>query len=191
MKNKYFALRHGTSLANEEGIIISDPVVGIQFYGLTDDGKLEVYESVSSSELELGNPDIIICSSDFKRARESGGIGGEVLEVEYVILTPQLRERWFGDFECTSNSNYEKVWEIDEVNPNHKKYGVESVIEVRDRAKSLITDMEELHKGKIIILSSHGDTLQILQTDFSGVDPRFHRKLEHLETGELREYMKS
>ena len=37
---------------------------------------------------------------------------------------------------------------------------------------------------------AHGDVLQILQTDFSGVDVRQHRSLEHLQTATLRELVK-
>jgi len=37
-----------------------------------------------------------------------------------------------------------------------------------------------------IILVSHGDTLQILQTYFQGIDPHRHRTLPHLETCTFR-----
>ena len=45
LHNIYFVLRHGRSLANEEGIILSNSLDGISGYGLTDEGKSEVRNS--------------------------------------------------------------------------------------------------------------------------------------------------
>merc|ERR1719414_343626 len=39
----------------------------------------------------------------------------------------------------------------------------------------------------MVVLVSHGDALQLLQTAFQGVSPSEHRSLPHLHPGELRE----
>jgi broad specificity phosphatase PhoE len=41
----------------------------------------------------------------------------------------------------------------------------------------------------MVVLVSHGDVLQILQTAFEGLDPSKHRSIPHLPTAELRQLM--
>ena len=49
LSNHYFVLRHGKSLANEQGIILSDPASGTKGYGLSNVGKEQVKQSVLSA----------------------------------------------------------------------------------------------------------------------------------------------
>ena len=75
LKNHYFALRHGESMANVEGLIVSTPENGVPNYGLSDNGKNQVRQSVTSAKKsKLLNASTLIISSDFKRARESAEI---------------------------------------------------------------------------------------------------------------------
>ena len=41
--------------------------------------------------------------------------------------------------------------------------------------------------GRIILLVSHGDTLQITLTAYAGIAPERHRSLEHLSNCDVRE----
>ena len=188
LNNRYFALRHGESVSNTKKIINSNPETGRSHYGLTDNGMFQVYKSVSLSKIN-NNSDIIIYSSEFLRAIETGDIASEILDVDEgsIIILKDLNERYFGEFEGELNENYECVWNLDKNDPQHKKYEVESVCEVYERAKSLIDELEEQYSGKIIILASHGDILQILQTYFDGKNPKNHRDPPPLENAELRE----
>ena len=55
------------------------------------------------------------------------------------------------------------------------------------RAAGAVRRVEEsAREGHVVLLVSHGDCLQILQTAFAGVDVSAHRSLPHLETCELR-----
>jgi broad specificity phosphatase PhoE len=98
-----------------------------------------------------------------------------------------LRERYFGRWDKTSNRNYEKVWADDKVDPNHTNYGVESAAHVQERTTALILLLEGDYSGKKILLASHGDALQILQTGFLGISPSLHRDIPHLNVAEIRE----
>ena len=98
-----------------------------------------------------------------------------------------MRERWFGDWEKQHNSKYQKVWDEDVLDAEHKKFNVESAQTVQDRTISLIHDLETQHTGKKILLVSHGDALQIMQTGFLSKSPKVHRELPHLNTAEIRE----
>jgi broad specificity phosphatase PhoE len=55
-----------------------------------------------------------------------------------------------------------------------------------DRATALIRDLEREHSGQVILLVSHGDTLQIMQAGFARMDAGEHRRLAHLATAEVR-----
>ena len=91
LKNNYLGIRHGQSLANQEGIIISDPANGVGNYGLTKEGQNQVrlsvqghLESSRASTLKL-NTNTLIIHSDFKRAHETAKLVHE--PVSYTHLT--------------------------------------------------------------------------------------------------------
>ena len=65
--------------------------------------------------------EIIIYSSEFLRAKETAKIIADSLGIKKINYCEELRERYFGDFEKTDNSNYHKVWKEDNKDPDHKK----------------------------------------------------------------------
>ena len=58
------------------------------------------------------------------------------------------------------------------------------IVQVSERVKSLFSSIEAAHKGRNILLVSHGDTLSILWATAKGVPLTEHRK-HGLSTGEL------
>lgn len=184
IQNRYFALRHGESLANQQGIILSEPRVGCREFGLSDAGKAALLQNVVAYRCELG-ANLAIFSSDFRRARETAEILGESTQCE-VELSPLLRERYFGDWEATPNLNYQRVWEEDCKDEHHTRWNVESVSSVVERMLALIQRIEGQHSETTIVLVSHGDPLQMLQCVLEGKPPGLHRELPSLGPGELR-----
>ena len=184
LHNRYFALRHGESIANKRGMILSDPAVGCREYGLSVAAKAEFPGRAREYSRELGAVARIF-SSDFLRARETAEILGDALpcEVEYSEL---LRERFFGDWEATSNHNYARVWEEDRQDAHQTQWNVESVSSVVERMTAAIRHMESRYSHATLVLVSHGDPLQILETIFRGRSPSRHRDLPSLRLGELR-----
>ncbi len=189
LRNRYFAFRHGQSEANVVGIIVSDPVKGAgENFGLTGIGRIQVFNSVRQVQMDgLLDRQTIVYSSDFSRAKETAEIAKDILRAHGVFPEDRLRERYFGEFEGTSNSNYQKIWDCDEKDFRHQEFGVESAWKVYLRTTSLVLDLELTHCGKKFLLVSHGDTLQILQTFFVEQPVARHRSLAHLETAEIRE----
>ena len=190
LKNRYFIIRHGESNANVAEIILSHSECGMnKEFTLTKNGEKQVMNSAKKARLDgLLDDKIIIYSSPFSRCKKTAKITKEILGVKDKIhFDDRLRERYFGDFEKTHNSNYQKVWDIDISDPDHKKFNVESVLEVQDRTLSLIDDLEKKYDNKKFLLVSHGDTLQILQTGFLNKSPKEHRNLPHLKTAEIKE----
>ncbi|WP_372806282.1 histidine phosphatase family protein [Pontiella sp.] len=184
LKNRYYAFRHGESLANVEGIIVSDPAVGTVKYGLSENGRHQVRESISSAG-EFDS-DALIVSSDFKRTAETAEIIREVLGAAPVVFDTRLRERFFGAWEGASHENYSLAWKKDAYDPDRVFNGAESTNSVRERMWAVVEAMEEAHSGRQIILVSHGDPLMLLNTAFEGMDSRSHRSLPYFKTAGWR-----
>lgn len=187
MKNQYFFTRHGKSLANELGIILSDPREGTTDFGLTEEGREQARVSADMAQASgVLDATALIVSSDFTRARETAEIIAEVLGVPDIVLSEKLRERYFGNWEKQHNRHYQDVWDRDQYDSSHTEENVESVDAVRERTASLVKELEERHGGRNIVLVSHGDALQILQTVFENVPGSAHRSIKHLDTAEIR-----
>ena len=189
LKNNYFALRHGQSGANAKRIILSHPQDGRKRqYALTPTGKDQVRKSVRRA-MTAGWIDnrTIICSSPLSRCRMTAEIAREELSItDEIIIDDRLQERWFGNWEKTLHSNYQKVWDDDKKNPKHTIGNVESALAVQRRLAALIGDLERQYQDKNILLVSHGDPLQILQTWFQKKPPSDHRDMPHLSTAGIR-----
>ena len=194
LRNTYYVLRHGRSVANEDGLIVSHPDRGVQGYGLSDEGRRQVARSVTQA-LQGGVLDetTLIVTSDFARALQSAQIVADLLGAPDVIVTPRLRERFFGKWDMGPDSNYRHVWEHDaeeaadeganRQGPGHGE--AESTQEVLARTTLLVSELEMDYSGRKILLVSHGDPLQILQTAFEHTAPGNHRLLPPLQTGEI------
>lgn len=177
-------MRHGHSMANSAGIIVSDPSIGTIKYGLSPEGVKQVEAAADSFP---GNGETIICSSDFQRTRETSEILKRIWRTGEIIYTPNLRERFFGDFEGNNNKDYEKIWELDKSGEDLQPYSIESTGHVAERVKNFIMDLESRFEGKTIFLISHGDCLQILQAVKMNLSPKEHRSVPHLNVAEIRE----
>lgn len=186
LKNRYFVIRHGNSLANQQALVVSSPQTGIDNYGLTSLGQTQV---VNSLQLNTTLPDNFkIISSDFKRASETAKIVKQHCNSQNTVhYDVRLRERFFGDYDGGPNTAYEKIWALDEQNADQVVANVESANNVTRRASELIAELERTYNKKCFLLVSHGDTLQLLQTAFLKKSAQNHRSVKHLETAEIRE----
>src|SRR6056297_4110467 len=184
LKNRYLLMRHGKSRSNAESKIISLPSTGIHGYGLTDEGRSQVLRSIDSSG-DISNVDIIY-TSDFLRARQTAEIVAAAAARSYMITTPLLRERFFGDFEGTAHANYEKIWDLDCREEDTSCYNVEPLWQLRDRTFQLLTGCEKRYTGKNILFVSHGDTLQVLYATAIGYAVSRFREPEEFSNAEIR-----
>ena len=200
----FFALRHGQSEANVQGVISSEPSVAVVQHGLSATGREQAEEAASElvDRAVLKGCGLAIVTSDFKRALETAMAVHKAAELAGVPTWPaqgplteaRLRERFFGEFNGESDTNYQRVWDEDAVSAEHEAFGVESVASVVARTGELLGDLEAnaaLREGEqkwMVCLVAHGDILQILQcAHFAREDPRRHRELEHLQTATPRE----
>ena len=185
LSNAYYVMRHGQSLGNQQGIIVSHPANGCSGFGLSERGREQVRASLQQDELL--DAATLIVSSDFRRAHESAGIVHALLDCRSPLQSDErLRERCFGELELGPDSAYDEVWQQDEIDPEGAYRAVEGVNQVMSRVTELIVDLERRFVDTNLLLVSHGDALQILQTAFAGLDASTHRQLHHLETAEIR-----
>ncbi|MCB1325483.1 MAG: histidine phosphatase family protein [Spirochaetales bacterium] len=189
LKNRYWALRHGISIANERGLIVSSPEEGVPGFGLSPAGRAELGqalrpERIRASGLEIKNA--ICYSSDFRRAIETARIFCELNGLQEPLTDFRLRERYFGKFDGQSHELYEIVWQRDREHPDRPHRTVESTAAVADRLHAFIQECEQKHEKADVVAVSHGDPLQILQAVLTGLAPDRHRTLPPLANGELR-----
>jgi probable phosphoglycerate mutase len=216
LNNTYFALRHGQSMANVQGIIASDPSVACLDYGLSPVGQEQARKAGKDlvdrylKEQKSNVRGVAVVSSDLLRAKETAQHVADAIVTagvptnsttnnsdntaividlygDGVIFDTRLRERYFGDWDWKDDTHYDDVWNDDVTNPYHTHGDVESVWSVTDRATEFVRDWDSKLSGYWIVCVAHGDVLQILQTAFTrSMDPSQHRSLQHLETATLR-----
>lgn len=193
LEHTYYVMRHGRSDANDKEIIVSISANG---YGLTYDGREEAQKNIDNAIMDnarLFTEPVVIFSSPFKRTHETARIVQKSLHASEVLFHSALKERYFGNFEGQSVDNYQRVWEEDMRSIEQSRDNVESVAKVVDRMTGFIKNLErgryakDQGGAKTVFLISHGDPLQILQTVFEGKNPKNHRSLPQLKTGEIRE----
>ncbi|OMH32058.1 histidine phosphatase family protein [Motiliproteus sp. MSK22-1] len=181
--NSYYLMRHGQSEANVAGKIVSDPAIGCQHFGLTEQGRQQVVNAIKNYNAD---PISIIISSDFLRTRQTAQLAAEILSLPFPLLEVALRERFFGNWDGQSDKNYELIWQQDRQGAPQSVNGVEPTEQVLGRGLKLLHKLENSYCGETLLLVSHGDMLQILQTAFAGKKANQHRSLCHHQTAEIK-----
>lgn len=182
--NTYYIMRHGQSEANIGRYICSSPAVGLDSCGLTPEGVRQAREAAVKHL--AGKTRLVVCSSDFLRARQTAEAVAGSVRVEEITRTPLLRERFFGTYDGGDDTLYHEVWRADSGNPYNEEAGVESPAAVRRRALEAVRECECRYAERTILLVSHGDILQILFASFLGLPPDRHREIEPIANAEIR-----
>ena len=180
--NSYLLMRHGESEANVSGVIVSDPAIGCERFGLTEHGLQQISASVNRF---TGKPITQIVCSDFLRTMQTAQLVAEILHLPQPQQEIGLRERFFGNWEGMSADHYEKIWQRDEMGQEIDD-GVEQPQAVLQRGVDVISKLETQYQDQVILLISHGDMLQILRTLVTGILPHKHRSLTHHQTAEIK-----
>ena len=182
--NTFYLMRHGHSQANAEGIICSNLSKGRLAYGLTSMGREQVGATVE--DMWIGghwHQDCVIMASPFLRTIQTAEIVAEVLGLEEIEQDERMRERFFGALDGGPDSQYQQVWDLDQKNPKHTQWQVESVAKVAQRGCDMVHELNERYQDRIVILVAHGDICSILATALSDQNLCHHRQLHPLATG--------
>ncbi|KAJ4783691.1 hypothetical protein LUZ62_034937 [Rhynchospora pubera] len=174
LRNNYWVLRHGRSIPNERGLIVSSLENGTrEEFGLAALGveQARLAGELFKKELEEKNfsiDQVRICYSPFARTIETAREVARVLEISLDTSSGkemvELRERYFGTLELLSHDKYAEVWALDEKDPSMPPEGGESVADVASRLAVALLNIETAFESCAVLIVSHGDTLQILQT---------------------------
>lgn len=197
MQIRIWAMRHGQSTANVEGVIVSAPGPrAFEAVGLTPLGREQAEESASAAQREhLLGPRTRIITSDFARAHQTARIAARVWGAPEPTVDTRLRERNFGTLDGGPATAYDDVWLADRGHAQLPE-GAETAEAVGERVQSLIRELlaapaETAHAAdpnhtEDIVLVAHGDVLQILQAALAGRPAAEHRSLPHLGNAEIR-----
>ncbi|KAL9417404.1 hypothetical protein AB3S75_040398 [Citrus x aurantiifolia] len=180
LRNKYWVLRHGKSIPNEKGLIVSSLENGTRReYQLASEGvdQARLAGELFLKELNENNiplENVRICYSPFSRTTHTAEVVASVLNLPFegpqCKVMEDLRERFFGpSFELLSHDKYPEIWTLDEKDPFMRPEGGESVNDVVSRLATAMAAMELEFQGCAILVVSHGDPLQILQTLLNAV----------------------
>ena len=135
-----------------------------------------------------GSSDVIIVTSQFKRANQTGEIIRKVLECpQPLLIDGALNERGFGSYDL-QDSKYIVETRINDVHDVAKntQHGIEHVTVVLSRMSSLVNQLEQTYTNKTIILVSHGDPIRILLAGFANINPSQYASIRRLDNGEIR-----
>ncbi|KAL5562362.1 hypothetical protein UlMin_032109 [Ulmus minor] len=176
LRNRYWVLRHGKSIPNEKGLIVSSMENGTRpEYELASEGvnQARLAGELFQKELKennIGVENVRICYSPFSRTTHTARVVASVLNIPFegpqCKVVEDLRERYFGpNFELKSHDKYPEIWDLDEKDAFRRaEEGGECVDDVVSRLANAMKTMEEQFQGCAILVVSHGDPLQILQT---------------------------
>ncbi|KAK9834143.1 hypothetical protein WJX81_002405 [Elliptochloris bilobata] len=191
LRNTYWLLRHGLSLANEAGLIVSSLENGmLPQHGLAVAGLQQATEAGQRLRQEVGPAaaaHVLVYASPFSRTLQTARAAAAELGGVAVTAEAALRERHFGAYELQSHDNYHKLWAADVLDPGARPPGGgESVEDVAARVRGLFQRLEATHRGATLLLVAHGDLLSILWAVAVGAPLRGHRR-HAFGPGELRE----
>ena len=196
--NKYLIMRHGESEANVAGLIVSDPAIGCERYGLTELGRQQVLRSVTDymlanfpTEASVSHPISKVICSDFLRTIQTANQLSRILGLPAPQIEPGLRERFFGDWEGKPDTHYPEIWKLDNEPVSQTIQNIETAIHVRRRGLDVIEKLERQFDNEVILLVSHGDMLQILMTAFFEIPAEQHRSVPHHKQAEIKSLMVS
>ncbi|XP_021774511.1 uncharacterized protein LOC110738419 [Chenopodium quinoa] len=175
LKNKYWILRHGKSIPNQKGLIVSSLENGVlPEYQLAELGVKQAQLAGEQFQKDLKDANIPlenvrICYSPFARTAHTAKVVASVLNLPFegsqCKVFEDLRERYFGpSYELSSHDRYPEIWALDEKDPFQRPEGGECAADVVSRLLKAIGEMEAMFEGCSILIVSHGDPLQMLQT---------------------------
>ena len=118
-------------------------------------------------------------TSDLKRAADTANAIVHIFGIK-VNVTPALRERHFGALQglVIEEAPLAKpeLWQAHIARElDHELDGGESIAQLALRAQSVLDEMEERHRGKVILMVSHGGTLDMMYRIASKQDLRAER----------------
>jgi broad specificity phosphatase PhoE len=161
LRNKYFLLRHGQTIYQQQGLKINYPPDSPYELELTDEGKKMVEDSVE--KLKKENVDLIL-ASPYLRTDQTAKIAAYVLNIseDKIKYDDRIVDINLGKF---MGRPMEESWNF--YGRGDKKFsnrpeGGESWGDILERVKNFLDDIEKKYKNKTILIVSHADPIWLM-----------------------------
>ncbi len=191
MNNNFYILRHGqTEYQEGKNSFIYPWDESITTIGLSSQGEKQIRKR--SAEIKSLGIDFIY-TSDFKRTKETAGIVAKVIGLDKgnLFFESKLRDINLGVYHGKLKEKFYNDFPDFLTDFNQKPEKGESLGEARERIMEVVSRIDQAHKGKNILIISHGEPLWLLEntiknlTDEEFLD-RKRAKNNYIQTGELR-----
>ena len=149
----YF-VRHGQTDWNKEGRIQGHTDIELNQIGINQ--AMQVKEKLKDIKFD------IVFASPLKRAYKTA----QVIHQGNIVTDARLLERGNGQLEGKTK-NQIQVWPNFN-DPTDTSYGIESLTNFRARVNSFITEIQTKHKGKNILVVTHGGVCIYARCYFEG-----------------------
>jgi len=185
LNNKYFLLRHGQTIYQDEGRNMIYPWPEPSPIILTEKG----IATIGQSAKELKNKKIdLIYSSDVTRVRQSAEIVSREINKK-IIFDTRLRDIDEGVFKGRSREEYSLFFLKPEEKLQKRPSQGESWNDVKKRMLDFLMEIDKKYKNKIILIVSHKGPLWLLEAAIKGLSDEEVLKLKEkgLSPGQFRE----
>lgn len=152
--NTYYTMRHGESEKNVAEVVTDNPDAP---YPLTEKGRADTKKAAAEMK---GKIDLII-TSPVLRAKETAELmAAELgLDSQAILTDERIRESEHGVYEGRSLEEYFAAFPDDITRFENAPEGGESWTDIKNRMGAFLFALEQEHKGKNILIVSHGDPL--------------------------------
>ncbi len=165
--NTYYVLRHGYSSRDEREKLIVSSRLASDTYRLTDEGCQQIQDIIGKFK-GLGGTVDAIYASPFSRTVQSAEIAGKLLH-QGVITDERLGEIRQNSA-CEDKEYATCQAKIIRSSADKKEEDGESWNDVRSRLTDFMAEIDSKHRGKTILIVSHGDPLWLLGKAASGAN---------------------
>jgi isoleucyl-tRNA synthetase len=182
--NNYYLMRHCGALSVQKNFLSSYPET--TFNPLTRKGVLDAKQKAKSLKGKID----LIYASPILRAKQTAMIIADEIKLP-LFIDERLREIDMGVLQNKPYEEFDK-YIVDKVTGkrdlNKKIENGESLNEVKQRAINFILELERIHRGKNILIVSHGGVLWMLEGEMKALSSEQIRNFEvkNYELGEIR-----
>jgi len=194
-ENKYFLLRHGTSLKNLKDVDACWPEKTP--YPLIKEGEEQI--RVAARRLKNEKIDLIF-SSDLLRAKQTAEIVGKEIGIK-PKFNKKLRDANVGIFNGKPIKEIGRFWDkekkLSPLEYYSKRFRVappkgENYIDIEKRMREFIKQVDKKYQGKNILIVGHQRPLTLLEKTNYGYDLKQFTKIilkrKEIKTGELKRF---
>lgn len=182
--NNYYLMRHYDALSNQKNFLSGYPEA--TFNPLTRKGVLSAKQKAKALKGKID----LIYTSPILRAKQTAMIIAETLGVP-LFIDERLREIDMGILQNAPYEEFDK-YIVDKFTGkrdfNKKIENGESLSDVKRRATQFILELENIHRGKNILIVSHGGVLWVLEGEMRclSVEEIRNFKVKSYQLGEIR-----